>query len=316
MEYVMRELIKTSDVTLLSWLLPTLKACGLCVESSGVSTANINKGAFEGCHRIMVSNSDYWHARVLLAKGKGELTNDGFIGGKINLLQPKKGFRTSIDALLLAGATPVRSHQQVLELGSGGGIASLVLSTREKSIFVTGVEKDPFMVELAKYNACQNGLKNRVKFVLADVIKGPKDLKKDSFDHVMANPPYMQKGVGNTSPYPMKVMATVEGEATLEDWVKYAIQAVRPGGSLVFIHRPERISELIDFLAPEVSEFNVIEVFPRNDSQAPKRCLVRARKGKYVSTIKYCRLVLHHNDGSFRPEVKAILEKGKAIEFE
>ena len=59
----------------------------------------------------------------------------------------------------------------------------------------------------------------------------------------------------------------------------------------------------------------VMELFSRLDSRAPKRCLLRARKGQYVSPTKYQRLVLHTNDGSFAPEVKAVLNKGMALEF-
>ena len=57
-------------------------------------------------------------------------TDDGFLGQRLQLLQPAKGYRAGIDAVLLAASIPARKGERVLEAGSGAGVASqrLVLS--------------------------------------------------------------------------------------------------------------------------------------------------------------------------------------------
>ncbi|MFZ2468854.1 MAG: methyltransferase, partial [Parvibaculum sedimenti] len=42
------------------------------------------------------------------ASFEGAFTDDGFLGGRLQLLQPAKGYRAGIDAVLLAASVPAR----------------------------------------------------------------------------------------------------------------------------------------------------------------------------------------------------------------
>mgnify|MGYP003408994725 CR=1 FL=1 len=57
-----------------------------------------------------------------------DLTDDKFLCGKLQLLQPRKGYRAATDPVLLAAAVPARSGQSVLDLGCGAGAAALSVS--------------------------------------------------------------------------------------------------------------------------------------------------------------------------------------------
>jgi tRNA1Val (adenine37-N6)-methyltransferase len=46
-----------------------------------------------------------------------ETTFDAFLGGRITLEQPTKGYRAGVDPVLLAASVPARAGQSVLELG-------------------------------------------------------------------------------------------------------------------------------------------------------------------------------------------------------
>ncbi|PJE33810.1 methyltransferase, partial [Pseudooceanicola lipolyticus] len=46
-----------------------------------------------------------------------DLTRDSFIGGRVWLWQPRRGYRAGVDPVLLAAAVPARPGQRVLELG-------------------------------------------------------------------------------------------------------------------------------------------------------------------------------------------------------
>ena len=39
-----------------------------------------------------------------------EITDDGFLDGRLKVLQPAKGYRAGLDAVLLAAAVPERSR--------------------------------------------------------------------------------------------------------------------------------------------------------------------------------------------------------------
>jgi hypothetical protein len=54
-------------------------------------------------------------------------TLDGFLGGRLSIAQPRRGFRAGHDTVLLAASIPAPAGSHVLELGSGAGVASLCL---------------------------------------------------------------------------------------------------------------------------------------------------------------------------------------------
>ncbi|RJL18858.1 methyltransferase, partial [Paracoccus siganidrum] len=55
---------------------------------------------------------------------------DGFLGGRLRIRQPARGYRSGADAVMLAAACPAAPGQRVLELGCGAGVASLCLGWR------------------------------------------------------------------------------------------------------------------------------------------------------------------------------------------
>jgi len=121
--------------------------------------------------------------------------SETFLDGRVKVAQPELGFRSGLDAVMLAAAVPVAPGQTVLELGAGSGAASLCLMARVGEIRLTGVERDEALAAIARDNAAANGAD--CTFVAADIFALPPELKRD-FDHVFANPPF--HGEGQVSP--------------------------------------------------------------------------------------------------------------------
>ena len=65
----------------------------------------------------------------------------------------------------------------------------------------------------------------------------------------MANPPFLERGRAVTAAAAGKAEATVEGEADLAAWVRFALAMVRAKGTVTFIHRADRIDALLARLA-------------------------------------------------------------------
>ena len=74
----------------------------------------------------------------------------------------------------------------------------------------------------------------------------PADL--GSFDHVATNPPYLAAAVADPSPDPSKALATVESSADLARWLAVATGAAKPAGTLLIIHRSDRLEEIVAHL--------------------------------------------------------------------
>ncbi|MDP4823359.1 MAG: methyltransferase, partial [Aestuariivirgaceae bacterium] len=87
-----------------------------------------------------------------------QTTDDGFLGGKLRILQPKKGFRAGVDSVFLAASVPARAGDKVVEAGTGPGVAALCLLARVPGIHLTGIEREAPSAALARENAARNGL--------------------------------------------------------------------------------------------------------------------------------------------------------------
>jgi tRNA1(Val) A37 N6-methylase TrmN6 len=243
-----------------------------------------------------------------------DTTRDTILGGRVTIFQPAEGYRTAIDPVLLAAAVPARPGEAVLDAGSGSGAASLALATRCGSVSVTGLEAQGPLVKLARDSARKNGLDGRVRFLEGDLLEPLEGLTQASFDHVMANPPYMAAGQGNPPPDASKRAATVEGDAALADWLGFLMACAQDGGTITVIHRYDRVDEvaagLKDFGAGDVVIF---PLWQKTVNEEAKRVIVQARKGGSGKMRTSGGLVLHEGEGAFTDAAEAVLRSGKAI---
>src|SRR5215467_5753311 len=98
-----------------------------------------------------------------------DLTDDAVLGGRLKILQPRRGHRVGHDAILLAAATAAVAGERAVDLGAGVGSAGLALAVRVDGVSVTLVDIDPDLTALARENATRNGLADRVSAIALDV---------------------------------------------------------------------------------------------------------------------------------------------------
>ena len=234
-------------------------------------------------------------------------TRDKILGGRVEIIQPAKGYRVAIDPVLLAASVPAIANERVLDVGCGVGAAALCLAARIPGLRVRGIEVQRDLVRLALKNAGDNAMTDRVDFMGGDFLNPPPRLAPGSFDHVMANPPFGLAGTGNTPPDDGKAVASIEGEAVLSDWVSFCLRMVRHKGSVTFIHRADRLDELLAAVREGLGELVVFPLWPGNSGKAAKRVLVRGRKGVSAPLRIMPGLVLHAGGGAYTAEADAIL---------
>ena len=226
--------------------------------------------------------------------------------------QPVDGARVAIDPVLLAAAVPAEPRQLVLEIGCGSGAATLCLAARVPGCRIVGLELQPDLAALAAENVALTGMGERVTIVAGDLLRPPPRLSPGSFDHVMANPPFVERGRGTPAPNPAKAAATIEGEARLGDWVRCALGMVRGKGTVTFIHRANRIDALLAAFAGRAGEAVVFPLWPAAGRDA-SRVLVRVRKQAASPARLAAGLVLHEADGRFTAPAEAVLRGGEGL---
>ena len=247
------------------------------------------------------------------------LTIDAFLGGQLRLIQPEDGHRAGLDAVMLAAAAPVVCGQKILDAGTGIGVVGLCIARRVPGCRVTGIEIDPQLVAVAQENSRSNGLEDCFQAHAADLtgpfgaieIQGP---KRDSFDVVVANPPFYAPGRSSPSQNRARQRAHAMPAGGLEEWIRFMTAMLAPGGMLVMIHQAAALRDLLTLLEGRCGEANVYPLFPRFDEPA-HRIIIAARKGSRAGLTLRRGLVLHAEGNSFTAAAEAVLRQGAAIDL-
>lgn len=239
-------------------------------------------------------------------------SDDRLLGGRVLLRQPRDGYRAAIDPVFLAAAVPAGPGDLVLDVGAGVGAAGLCLARREPGCTVRGIEVQRDLVRLATENVIANGLNGRVEVMVGNLLHPPPRLAPGAFAHVMANPPYLPEAAAPRPPDAGKARAHVEGDAVLADWVRFALAMVRPKGSITFIHRADRLDELMAAVSGKAGDIAVFPLWPGIGKPA-SRVILRARKGVATPTRLLPGLTLHESDGRYTAAADAVLRDGAGL---
>jgi tRNA1(Val) A37 N6-methylase TrmN6 len=240
------------------------------------------------------------------------LSEDSLLGGRVRLRQPVDGARASIDPVFLAASVPVEPGQLVLDIGCGTGAAMLCVAAREPQCRVAGLERQRDLVRIAGDNMILNGMAARASVMVGDLLQPPPRISAGAFDHVIANPPYLERARANEALNPARAEATIEGDAELGDWVRFALSMARPKGTVTFIHRADRIDAMLGQLAGRAGEVVVFPLWP-GQGRSASRIIVRARKQVAAPARLAVGLVLHEADGRFSQAAEAVLRGGEAL---
>ena len=245
------------------------------------------------------------------------LSRDGFLGGRLEVLQPRRGYRAGADPVLLAAAVDARPGQRVLELGCGAGVAALCLGRRVAGLALCGVELQPDYAALARRNARLNRL--ALEVVCADLRALPDHVRARSFDHVMANPPYFAPERRSTAADAGRETA-LAGPTPLAEWIGTAARRLAPGGRLTVILHTAQLGALLGALDERLGSV-VIKPLAARPGRDAGRLIVSARKGGRAGLRLLAPLILHAGprhraDGDdHTPEAQAILRDGAPLKI-
>jgi tRNA1Val (adenine37-N6)-methyltransferase len=176
---------------------------------------------------------------------RNEETIDAILGGRLRIIQKKRGYRFSLDALLLAHFATLREGDDLIDLGTGSGIIALILAQRFCCMRVLGIDIQGELAAMAKRSVVLNGLEGCVEIHWGDV-RCPKTLcGPQSFSVAVFNPPYRRLLSGRMNPDSEKAVARHEIAGTAADFLAATAHVLRPGGRAYAIYPAARMVELL-----------------------------------------------------------------------
>lgn len=222
-------------------------------------------------------------------------TRDTFFNGKLQIIQKKRGYRFSVDAVLLSQFIKIRKNERVIDLGTGCGILPLLLSHTTKAHSFIGIEIQKGLVECAKKNVLLNHLDDRISILKQDFRELKGTFPPGSFDVVLSNPPYRKALTGRINPTMEKAIARHEMKGTLEDLISIASYLLPHKGRCYVIFPTLRTVDLLVVLRSKKLEPKRLQfVYPHVGEEA-KFLLVESMKASGVELKLMEPLILHES---------------------
>lgn len=253
-------------------------------------------------------------------KTKPDATStDAFLGGGIDIVQPRKGHRAGSDAVFLAAAVPASAKGKVLDAGAGVGVAGLCVLARIRGVKVTAVEIDAKLCLLAEANAGRNGFANRFEAVNADVTWPARKLVatglvREGYGQVIANPPFHIEGAVREAPDRARATAHVMRAGDLVAWIRFLTAMTAPKGKVSLIYPAEHLDALLRLFEGRFGEVKIFPLYPKAHAPAT-RVILQGRKGSRAAPKLLPGLVLHDSGGRYTKEAEAILRGGEALQL-
>ncbi|MBU1404780.1 MAG: methyltransferase [Proteobacteria bacterium] len=177
-----------------------------------------------------------------------KFSEEPMFGGKLRCLQPRQGYRFSVDAVLLAHFLAPEPEARILDLGAGCGIVSLILSHRYPATTLVALELQPRLAEVVRRNVVINSLESRVTVVEGDCRRIAILLPPNTFDWVAANPPYYPTASGRHHPGTERSQARHEILGGIGEMAGAASFALKVGGRAAFVYPAAREEHLLGVL--------------------------------------------------------------------
>lgn len=298
-------------------------------------------------------------------------TDDWFLGDRLTIRQPAKGYRAGFDAVLLAAAIPAdlapwragakaarmppdvgapslrHPALRILDVGAGVGTVGLCAAARLRDAEVALFERSADLAALARGNVAGNGLDARVS-VFEGALAGSADFDTDAddqcaavpggtprgvgdtargraanpvgpiaalaetFDVVVANPPFHDDGNGTAAPNALKAAAHAMPAGTLDAWLRFMARMAKPSGAAIVIHKAEALADILSACNGRFGGLIVRPIQARRGDNA-LRVIVAGVKGSRAPMTLRPPLILHDDGQSFTAEVDGILRRGEPL---
>ena len=230
----------------------------------------------------------------------------------LKIIQNKNGFCFGIDSVLLSDfAKNIKKNAKVVDIGTGTGIISILLSKKANLSKIYGIEIQDEVADMAKRSVYLNNLNDKIEIINTNIKDIFNILNPNEFDVIVTNPPYMKMNTGAINEEKKKLISRHEVECTLEDIIRISYKLLKSNGEFYMVHRAERIVDILFYLRQYKIEPKILRFIQPNLNKEPNLVLIKAVKNAgYQLNIKKP-LIVYDEEGNYTDEILEIYNKEK-----
>ncbi len=228
--------------------------------------------------------------------------------GRLNLYQKKKGYRFSVDSVLLGYFASRKAKGNVADLGTGSGVLPVILARQPKVDRITGIEIQKDLTELAEKNILHNNCRGKVNIKCADIKKISEVFSPEVFDTVITNPPYYSIGAGRVNPDSENAIARHELKGTISDFLTASSFLLKQSGSFYAVYRPARIADLVSEMRKNRIEPKMFQFVHPNKNDPANIVLVEGIKGAGTETKILSPFILYKENGKYTDQANSVFK--------
>ena len=238
-----------------------------------------------------------------------KVIND-LLGFNMKIVQDTNYFKFSLDSALLYNFLKLKDNIKILDICSGNCPIPLMISTKVKEkIYAVEVQKEVY--ELGKETIEINNLNNKIELLNMDAKNLTKMFETDTFDLITCNPPYFKINENTKkNDNKIKTIARHEELITIEDIIKLSRKLLKNNGSLVLVHRPERLSEIIVLMKENNISLKRLQfIYPKENTNSNMVLIEGTKNGNNALNVLEP-LIVHEEDGEYKDNIKNMFYEG------
>ena len=228
----------------------------------------------------------------------------------LKIIQNKEGFCFGIDSVLLSDfAKNIKKDSVVVDIGTGTGIISILLSKKAEIKKIYGIEIQEEVADMAKRSVKLNDLQDKIQIINKNIKNIFEEIEPNKIDAIVTNPPYMKKNSGIKNENEIKLISRHEIKCNIEDIIKVSSKLLKDNGELYMVHRPDRLVGIIECLRKNKIEPKKIRFIYSKEEENSNLVLIKAVKnaGEFLKIEKP--LYIYDENNKYTDEVLEIYNK-------
>lgn len=235
------------------------------------------------------------------------MPNPFFAFKQFTIHQDQCAMKVTTDACLFGAWAISETHFkkknfQLLDIGAGTGLLSLLFAQQYKEAIIEGIELDAAAAQQAKQNVDDCEFGNNVNIIHSDINSYS---PTKSYDIIISNPPFYEKDLVSNSP--QRNWAFHDQGLKLKQLLYHIDQLLTPDGVFFLLLPPKRESELLQ----HCKEYNLKLInscaVHATDTKAAHCLFYKGQKGEAGSLLTQVPLIIQGNEKGYSSRAHALL---------